>query len=77
VLKLRRTPRLCSILAIVNVGSPVRGAGFSGVAVNALRKDRASNLSRNIRVSIETKINLVAERAHLKRDRRGAAWMSK
>jgi hypothetical protein len=41
VLKLRWTPQLCSLFAIVNVGLPVLGGGFSGVAVNALSKERA------------------------------------
>jgi len=42
VLKLRWTPQLCSLFAIVNVDLPVRGCSFSGVAVNALSKERAS-----------------------------------
>jgi hypothetical protein len=39
------TPQLCSILAIVNAGSPRRRAGFSGVAVNALSKERAATFA--------------------------------
>jgi hypothetical protein len=63
VLKLRWIPQLCSILAIVNGRSPLRGAGFSDGAVNALSKITCQLFKWSIRVAIETKMNLMVKRA--------------
>jgi hypothetical protein len=63
VLKLRWIPQLCSILAIVNGRSPVRGPGFSDGAVNALSKIACQLFRWSIRVAIETKMNLMVKRA--------------
>src|SRR6478736_2005276 len=69
------TPPSCSILAIVNVSLRVRGAGFSGVAVNALSKVRAPTFRARPSNFDRHKDESFGEAREAKRGRRAAERM--